>query len=490
MSLAAAIAGLTFVMVVTLIAGIWWSVTTSRRVQDRLGVRFRVTPEADTGTLRVISQDAESQWRALVSPLVTLVQQAGYDTGRVTRVLLFMGTFALVGGGAVWLRTEWLTGGVLGALIAGSLPVLYLVRKRYQRLQRFEKQFPDALDMMTRSIRAGYALSGAIQVVGQEMPDPVGQEFRRVFEENRLGMDPGDSVALSEIAEFAVTCDNVSCAVSDGTAPTGKFNAGRAYADVVTQVEFGPRIPGSDGHAAFILWAADEFTAAGWSVDIPQMAYHNQPATNIIARRGDPEPGRDWILLGAHYDTRARADRDPDPENRTLPVPGANDGASGVAVLLELARTLPETEAVVWIVLFDAEDGGDIDGGEWIVGSQAFAEALPGMAAGRLPDQVIVVDMIGDAELNIHYELNSSQEISMAIWDIARSLGYGEQFLPFPKYRMIDDHTPFLRLGIPTALLIDFDYPYWHTIEDTPDKISAESLSAVGETLIAFLTIR
>lgn len=194
MTLAAAVAGLTFLIVVTLIVTLSWFVATGRRVRDRLGARFRVTPVADTGTPRLISQDADAKRGRLVSSLVTLVEGAGYDAGRVTRVLLFIGNFALVGGGAGWLRTGLVTGGVLGALIAGSLPVLYLVYKRYQRLQHFEKQFPDALDMMTRSIRAGYALSGAIQVVGQEMPDPVGQEFRRVFEETRLGMDPGEAL--------------------------------------------------------------------------------------------------------------------------------------------------------------------------------------------------------------------------------------------------------------------------------------------------------
>lgn len=198
MNPAAAMAGLTFVIVVTLVTGIGWSITTSRRIQNRLGARFSAAPEADVGRLGVFSQDARSRWGALVGRLVTLVEQAGYDAGRTGRLLLLMGTLALVGGGVGWLRTGWTIGGVFAALIAGSLPVLFLVYKRHQRLQRFEKQFPDALDMMTRSIRAGYALSGAIQVVGQEMPDPVGWEFRRVFEETRLGMDPGEALSRLE----------------------------------------------------------------------------------------------------------------------------------------------------------------------------------------------------------------------------------------------------------------------------------------------------
>lgn len=203
MNLAAAIAGLAFLMVVMLITGLWWFAATRRRVRDRLGASLRVPPEAGTGILREVP--ADSRWGALVPPLVTLVEQAGYDAGRVGRVLLFMASFALVGGSAGWFRTGAVMGGVLTALIAGSLPVLYLAYKRSQRLKSFEKQFPDALDMMTRSIRAGYALSGAIQVVGQEMPDPVGQEFRRVFEESRLGMDPGE--ALSRLRRRVSTDD-------------------------------------------------------------------------------------------------------------------------------------------------------------------------------------------------------------------------------------------------------------------------------------------
>jgi len=267
----------------------------------------------------------------------------------------------------------------------------------------------------------------------------------------------------------------------------GVFDGERAYADVMVQIEMGPRIPGSPGHDAFIEWASASLETAGWDVEIQESLFHGTPVRNVVARRGSLEPDSEWILLGAHYDTRPLADRDPDPANRTLPVTGANDGASGVAVLLEVARVLPETGANVWIVLFDAEDGGDIDGGEWIVGSQAFVEALPGMAGGRLPDAVVVVDMIGDADLNIHVELNSSPELVAEIWGKAQALGHGDDFIPAPKFSMLDDHTPFLRLGIPTALLIDFDYPYWHTVEDTPDKVSAESLGAVGETLLAWL---
>ncbi|MGW8250907.1 MAG: M28 family peptidase, partial [Anaerolineales bacterium] len=182
-------------------------------------------------------------------------------------------------------------------------------------------------------------------------------------------------------------------------------------------------------------------------------------------------------------DTRFYADHDPDPALRKEPVPGANDGASGVAVLLEMARTLPEnTPGETWLVFFDAEDNGNIPAWDWIMGSSAFVAQLQGM-----PQAAIILDMIGDADLNIYYERNSNPAIAAEIWRQASELGYAEQFIPTPKYSMLDDHSPFLAAGIPAVDIIDFDYPYWHTIADTPDKVSAASLKAVGDTVSAWL---
>ena len=126
--------------------------------------------------------------------MATLTEQAGYDNARASVFLLLTATCAIIVGLAAWRHTGGIVPGVLCGLIGGSAPYLYLLRKRHQRFQQFDQQFPDALDMMTRSIRAGHALSGAIGLVGEEMPDPVGQEFRRVFEEIRLGLDPGEAL--------------------------------------------------------------------------------------------------------------------------------------------------------------------------------------------------------------------------------------------------------------------------------------------------------
>jgi glutaminyl-peptide cyclotransferase len=253
------------------------------------------------------------------------------------------------------------------------------------------------------------------------------------------------------------------------------FNGQRAYADVEAQVAFGPRIPESQGHAKIREWMQDELVAAGWQVEVQESEALGHPIQNVIAKRGDAPP---QIILGAHYDTRMIADNDLDTANHTKPVPGANDGASGVAVLLELARTLPEDTVPVWLVFFDAEDNGHIEGWDWTLGSPEFVRNNPFQ-----PRAVIVVDMIGDADLNIYQETNSNPVLTAELWQTARNLGYADKFIAEYRYSMQDDHRPFLDAGLPAVLIIDFDYPYWHTTQDTPDKVSAESLQVVGETL-------
>ena len=258
-------------------------------------------------------------------------------------------------------------------------------------------------------------------------------------------------------------------------AQTQPFDGQRALADVETQVAFGPRTPGSSGHAQVQDWMRAELSEAGWESRIQSAEMLGHPVQNVIAYRGDTRP---QIILGAHYDTRMFADNDPDPAKQLEPVPGANDGASGVAVLLELARVLPADSAPVWLVFFDAEDNGRIEGWDWILGSQAFVEGLEFQ-----PEAAVIVDMIGDADQNIYIERNSDPELVQEIWGVAAELGYEQSFIPRPKYSMLDDHTPFLQAGIPAVDIIDFDYPYWHTTEDTVDKVSAESMETVGGTL-------
>jgi Zn-dependent M28 family amino/carboxypeptidase len=226
-------------------------------------------------------------------------------------------------------------------------------------------------------------------------------------------------------------------------------------------------------------WIVQELKDHGWRVEEQIFPYREFQGRNIIGI-GGPGIG-EWVILGAHYDTRPISDRD--QHNPMKPVPGANDGGSGVAVLLELARVLqPQNlQRPVWLVFFDLEDSGGIDGMEWIQGSTYFAENLD-----EFPHQVIIVDMVGDADLQLYYERNSDLALQSEVWEVAADMGF-DGFISEYKHSMIDDHTPFLRLGIPAIDIIDFDYPYWHTTEDTLDKISSDSLEQVGQTLQKWL---
>ena len=258
------------------------------------------------------------------------------------------------------------------------------------------------------------------------------------------------------------------------------FDADRAFQHVVAQMELSPRTPGSEAHQLVIEYIQKELLKTGWSVEIQLSERLGHPIQNIIAKRGSGAP---WVIFGAHYDSRLVADHDPLVENQTLPVPGANDGASGVAVLLEMARVLPKTsDQTIWLVFFDAEDQGRIEGWDWILGSRAFAESLTSK-----PDAVVIVDMIGDKDLNIYREISSSQSLTDSIWQTGADLGYEKYFINQDGYNMLDDHTPFLEAGINAIDIIDFDYPYWHTTADVTEKVSKESLAVVGNTLLAWI---
>lgn len=260
--------------------------------------------------------------------------------------------------------------------------------------------------------------------------------------------------------------------------PANPFNGERAYQDIAAQLAFGPRVPGSTAHAQVISYIQQELEKAGWNVQIQATEWLGFTVQNIIATRSS---AASRIIVGAHYDSRSMADQDTG-RGRSQPVPGANDGASGVSILLELARSLPAKSIPVELVFFDTEDNGGLDNRQWIMGSQAFVQSLT-----TKPQAAIIVDMVGDANLNIFEERNSDPKLTAEIWGQAASLGYSKFFIPTPKYDMIDDHTPFLAAGIPAVDIIDFDYPYWHTTADTLDKVSAQSLQAVGETLWAWI---
>ncbi len=257
------------------------------------------------------------------------------------------------------------------------------------------------------------------------------------------------------------------------------FDGQKAYTDVIYQVNLGPRTLGSSAHDKEVTWIIEQLKAADWQVETQEAVISGQTITNIIAKRGTGIP---WIILGSHYDSRLTADQDPNIANHKLPVPGADDGASSPAALLELARVIPKSlQKQIWLVFFDAEDTGTSSGTGWANGSDYFVSQLSGK-----PDGVVILDMIGDNNLNIYMEGNSDNGMNQEIWGVAKGLGYS-QFIPQYKYNLIDDHIPFIKAGIKAVDVIDFDYPYWHTISDTPDKVSAESLQIVGNTILKWL---
>jgi glutaminyl-peptide cyclotransferase len=286
---------------------------------------------------------------------------------------------------------------------------------------------------------------------------------------------PVDTVASSTPALPAAT------ATAAPGATLRPFDGDSAFAYLEAQMAFGPRYPGSPGHTAVGDYILAELEQGDWLVEVQPFTYQGTAVRNLI---GKANVGRgDIILIGAHYDTRRIADMTP---GSSEPVPGAVDGASGVALLLELARVLnlDSVPREIWLVFFDAEDQGNggMPGWDWIAGSTYFAANL-----AATPEAVIVVDMIGDADQQLYYEGHSDPALRERLWQIAADLGYGDFFIPELRYTMVDDHLPFARRGIPVVLIIDFDYTYWHTVEDTADKASADSLLRVGQTIQVWL---
>jgi glutaminyl-peptide cyclotransferase len=270
-------------------------------------------------------------------------------------------------------------------------------------------------------------------------------------------------------------CFATSCQLNQEARAGQHFSGEDALNLIAQQLSFGPRYPGSSGHTEIQAWITEELAQSGWEVEQQLFTYRSTQLVNIIARHPDPK-GDIPILLGAHYDTRKFADRDLDDPSQ--PVPGANDGASGVAVLLELAGIYNDGPPVdLTLVFFDGEDQGYIDDWDWSVGSQYFVEHMD-----RSIQAAIIVDMIGDQDLGLPYELSSDAALVQSIWGTAESLGHSA-FTYKPGRSIIDDHIPFLQQGIPAVDIIDFDYDYWHTRTDEIDKVSSESLHEVGATL-------
>jgi hypothetical protein len=262
---------------------------------------------------------------------------------------------------------------------------------------------------------------------------------------------------------------------------------------VETQLAFGPRVPNSEGHRSTGDWIMAQLQARADSVEVQEFSHMTVAGEllqlrNFIGRFRPDLPDR--ILYVAHWDTRPRADRSANLGQQRMPVPGANDGASGVAVLLGVADALVRTPPTIGVDLLfvDGEDYGEFPGADVLIGSRHYAGTLDRSA---LPLFAVVWDMVGDRDLQIYQEGNSvagAPEVVDRVWARARELGYGSVFRDRVGYTMTDDHVPLLEAGVRAIDVIDFDdVPWWHTTEDTIDKVSAESLKIVGDVAVALL---
>ncbi len=293
-------------------------------------------------------------------------------------------------------------------------------------------------------------------------------------------------------AAIAAGCCALLLLAAAARAEVPVFAGERALDLVRAQCDLGPRHPGSPGIAA--LRDLIEATAREAGLPVYRLAFTEPDprggpdleAWNLVVSAGPPGGERLW--LGAHYDTRPVSDMDADPALRGQPLVGANDGGSGVAVLLHLIELLGRTPPPrgVDLLFFDAEDSGiPAEPATYCLGSRHLARTWQDfgspLAAG-LPRGLIVLDMVGDRDLRIpmeRYSLGRAPAWTRAVFDRARELGL-EAFAPEPGRAVIDDHLPFLEAGIPAVDLIDFDYPAWHTAGDTPEACSAASLGQVG----------
>ncbi|MFM7035830.1 MAG: M28 family peptidase [Planctomycetia bacterium] len=291
-----------------------------------------------------------------------------------------------------------------------------------------------------------------------------------------------------------------ACARADEPSPKEDFSGARAMAHLEAICDLGPRPSGSPGMDAQRAMLVKHFRAAGATVT-------GQAFTSRDRRTGEPvhmenlvitwhQDRRDRVLVGAHYDTRPYPDRDPvDPKGHFL---GANDGASGVAALMELGRFMPGLPGPTGVdfILFDAEEYVFGPRDPYCLGSTFFARQY---AADRRADPSlhryragVILDMVADKDLQIWQEQQSAtwadtQPVVDAIWGVAARLG-AREFVPRPKYTVQDDHVPLRMIaGIPTCDIIDFDYPAWHTTNDIPASCSAESLETVGRVVLAWL---
>ncbi len=309
--------------------------------------------------------------------------------------------------------------------------------------------------------------------------------------------------SLIVLAWGAVLCTGAACggeradAAGREAAATGaasEFDGAAALEAVRAQVAFGARVPGTEAHARAADWLEDELRRRADTVIVQRWTHttadgRSLPMRNIFARFRPTEARR--VLYLAHWDSRPVADSDPDPAKRRAPVLGANDGGSGVAILLGVAEALARRapEVGVDLLLVDGEDYGDFETNtDVLIGSRYFAERLP--ESGYAPLFGVLWDMVGDEAPVFEQEAHSvrgAPEVVQRVWSTAQRLGHGAVFTNRSGLAITDDHVPLLAKGLRVIDVIDLDYPWHHTVADTPDKVSQQTLQLVGDVAVALL---
>ena len=318
---------------------------------------------------------------------------------------------------------------------------------------------------------------------------------------------------LSIVAVMVLTaCGTTKKSQSDEQQEVSiQFSADSAYAFCAAQCSYGPRTMNSEAHEKCGLWIAEKFRQYGCDVELQKADLKGYDgtilkSTNIIAKSQKQTAGP-RILICAHWDSRPWADNDPDSTNWRKPVMAANDGASGVAVMLEVARLLQENDSAnmaVDFICFDAEDWGipqwenDGDADSWALGAQYWAEHCPKAIANSY-QYGILLDMVGGQSARFYREYFSmkyARNIVEKVWQAAQAAGYGSYFPAEDDGGVTDDHMPLNeKAGIPCIDIINH-YPdceqsnfgpTWHTISDDMQHIDKNTLQAVGQTLIQLI---
>lgn len=280
------------------------------------------------------------------------------------------------------------------------------------------------------------------------------------------------------------------------------FDADSAFSYVAAQTAFGPRVPGTKAHAECVDYIVAMLRRAGGVVELQDTVMVNPKGEKVsvrnISARFRPEAPTS-VLLAAHYDSRPRADMDPDEANHAKPIDGANDGASGVGVILELVRhidRLPEGLGIE-VAILDAEDNGDYESDDalWCIGSQAWA--AHNASRVNLPLYGILLDMVGGRDARFHREYFSeryARQVLDHVWSAAQRAGYGDRFPQQTGGAINDDHIYIMQAGVPCIDIVEsvnpstgsFN-PTWHTLDDTIENIDPATLKAVGDVVFEAL---